>query len=129
MKLFDATTMTLEHALDVRAARHGRLANNVANIDTPGFRPSDIDFEASLDAALAGEAPGNEARVANRVDGESSLVETAGHETSPTPDMNTVDLDRTMVALAENGMQFGATSRFLGKKIALLRAAVNDGLG
>jgi flagellar basal-body rod protein FlgB len=129
MKIFDATTVILERALDVRAAKHGRLANNVANLDTPGFRPSDIDFAASLDATITSSPTPRNARHLTIDQHASSLVETPGHEASPTPDQNTVDLDRTMAALAENGMQFGAATRFLGKKIALLRAAVNDGMG
>ncbi len=48
MKLFDATTGRLERSLDVRLVRHNVLAGNVANVDTPGYAPKDIDFQATM---------------------------------------------------------------------------------
>ena len=35
-------------------------------------------------------------------------------------DGNTVDLDRTMVSMAENALQYGASARAAGKKLAIL---------
>ena len=48
MKIFAATLNQLERSLDVRLMRHNLLAANVANADTPGFRPKDLDFTAAL---------------------------------------------------------------------------------
>ena len=48
MKAFDPTLRLLERALDVRLARHNVLAGNLANADTPGFVPRDVDFAAAL---------------------------------------------------------------------------------
>jgi flagellar basal-body rod protein FlgB len=44
-------------------------------------------------------------------------------------DGNTVDLDRTMVAMAENAIQYGASARAAGKKLAILRYVASDGNG
>jgi len=43
----------LEQALSAASLREQLLANNIANIDTPGFKRSDIDFNAALRQALA----------------------------------------------------------------------------
>jgi flagellar basal-body rod protein FlgB len=51
VRIFDQTFQTLERALDVRMARQGVLAGNLANVDTPGFTPRDIDFTAAMGAA------------------------------------------------------------------------------
>jgi flagellar basal-body rod protein FlgB len=40
--------------LQLRDERENLLAANVANADTPGYKASDIDFPASLSAALSG---------------------------------------------------------------------------
>jgi flagellar basal body rod protein FlgB len=53
------------------------------------------------------------------------LVDAAG--SAPSLDGNKVDLDRTMVALAENGLQYGASARAAGKKLAILRYVSSDG--
>ena len=48
MKIFDRTLGTLERALDARLLRHNVLAGNLANADTPGFVPRDVDFAAAM---------------------------------------------------------------------------------
>jgi flagellar basal-body rod protein FlgB len=112
MRIFDATLARLERSLDVRLIRHNVLAGNLANVDTVGYQPKDVDFTT----AMSGES-GTEVRV---VDGEGA---------APSLDGNRVDLDRTMAQLAENGMQYGAGARAASKKLAILRYVVSDGNG
>lgn len=124
----DPTSQLLERALTVRTEKHQRLAHNLANIDTPGFRPVDVDFEASLAAATAeGAATTRAGHIGHGPDGP--VVESRGSESAPTADGNTVDLDRTMAALAENGTQYSSTTKFVQKRLALLRYVSSDGLG
>ena len=52
-----------------------------------------------------------------------------GKGTSPSIDGNAVDLDRTMAGMAENSLQYGASARAAGKKLAILRYVVSDGQG
>jgi flagellar basal-body rod protein FlgB len=57
--IFDSTLGTLQRALDARLLRHNVLAGNLANVDTPGFTPRDIDFAAAMREAApsSGGAP------------------------------------------------------------------------
>lgn len=120
MKLFDATLAQLGNALDVRLFRQNVLAGNLANVDTPGFAPSEVDFEKAMASARsAGE--GDPANL-------SGAVISANNE-SPGLDGNGVDLDQTMVALAENGLQYGAVARTASKKLSILKYVANDGNG
>jgi flagellar basal-body rod protein FlgB len=57
VKIFDGTLSTLERSLDARLTRHEVLAGNLANANTPGFTPRDVDFAAAMAAASPG-APG-----------------------------------------------------------------------
>jgi flagellar basal-body rod protein FlgB len=144
MKLFDATLSRLERALDVRLVRHNVLAGNLANVDTPGYRPRDVDFAAAMAAVpqegVAGtsatqltQAGHMNAAVGTGVGGASGgggdvpISERGGE--APTLDGNRVDLDRTMAELATNGMQYGAGARVASKKLAILRYVVGDGQG
>ena len=53
-KLFNFTHELLALSLRTRAARHEVLSANIANADTPGYRPKDLDFNAvSLDSQMA----------------------------------------------------------------------------
>lgn len=56
MSLWDATTVPLlEKVASFTSLRHGVLAGNLANLDTPGYRARDLDvatFERELSAAV-----------------------------------------------------------------------------
>jgi flagellar basal-body rod protein FlgB len=142
MKIFDTTLARLEKSLDVRLARHNVLSADVANVDTPGYVAKDVDFKAAMAAASQTGAGNAESMtlaatdeshmgagtvaIGNRA-ADIPLVDAAG--SSPSMDGNKVDLDRTMVALAENGLQYGASARAAGKKLAILRYVSSDGNG
>lgn len=131
MKLFDKTLTVLERSLDVRLVRQNVLAGNIANVDTPGFRPHDVDFQAAMKAVTqAKEAAltvGSSASAASAGSLGAAIVEMEGG--SPGLDGNAVDLDRTMVAMAENAIQYGASARAAAKKLAILRYVASDGNG
>ena len=140
MRVFDITLSRLERALDVRLVRQNVLSANVANVDTPGFKPKDVDFTATM-AAIDGAAhdPGGVSLPKTPTLG-SSTSDTSGLAAHDLPivdvpaggasfDGNTVDLDRTMVAMAENALQYGASAKAAGKKLAILRYVVSDGNG
>jgi flagellar basal-body rod protein FlgB len=136
MKLFDATLSTLERALDVRLARQAVLAGNVANADTPGFVARELDFDAAM-AEAASPAAGEAAPAARRGDlpvagagGAPAAPERFVHDdpaAAPGLDGNAVDVDRTLGAVAENAIQYGAAARAAAKKLAILRYVASDG--
>jgi flagellar basal-body rod protein FlgB len=122
MKLFDKTLTVLERSLDVRLQRQNLLSSNAANLDTPDYKERDLDFGAAMAGVLA--ADGAEAR--------DQAVQSATHEVDDSVaglDGNTVDLDRTMTAMAENGLQYSAATRAVSKKLAILKYVANDGIG
>lgn len=110
MKVFDSTLSTLERALDGRLKRQNVLSNNLANVDTPQFKPMDVDVTKIVE----GQASEDEAMMP------------AGTGTSQL-DGNTVDVDKTLVSLAENALQYGAAAKAAGKKLSILRYVASDG--
>jgi len=141
VKIFDATLKTLENALDVRLVEQNVLAGNAANADTPGFKPKELDFGAAMRAATADAGADGLATTDARhmgpngapVGDGTSTTDIAttmiidGKGTSPSFDGNAVDLDRTMAGMAENALQYGASAKAAGKKLAILRYAVDGG--
>ncbi len=142
MKLFDATLGTLERALDVRLERQNVLAGNVANVDTPGFMPVDLDFGAAMTQALQAAPSGDQGVQELSLEGPRQMHELSEAAVGATPsgaplvqaegarpglDGNGVDLDRTMVAMAENALQYAASAKAAGKKLAILRYVASDG--
>lgn len=150
MNVFDGTLGTLERALDARLLRQNALAGNIANANTPGYAPKDVDFEAAMAASprqpvgagaplpASEERPGpaliplDAPRPAPRPLGSGDVSASplvAAPAATPGLDGNAVDLDRTMVALAQNALQYSAAARAAGKKLALLRYVASDGVG
>jgi flagellar basal-body rod protein FlgB len=136
VRLFDRTLGTLERALDARLLRHEVLAGNLANANTPGFQPREVDFAAAM-ARAAAERPEPGERAGeiplaladgSRAGAPGSPVATASGAPAGL-DGNGVDVDRALVAVAENAVQYGAAARAAGKKLAILRYAASDGVG
>lgn len=145
MKIFDGTLNQLERSLDVRLMRHNLLAANAANMDTPGFRPKDLDFTAAM-ASVATRSESSSLESVSTAPGHMDIGVPMGSanpqdsQLSPKDlpvvdipssnaslDGNTVDLDRTMVAMAENALQYGASARAAGHKLAILKYVASDG--
>lgn len=112
----DPTLEGVARALTVHARRHRVLAENVANLETPGFRAQDTDFRRALGEAFATAQAGEAA----------PRVDTVREDTSvpPRADGNTVDLDLQMAQLADNASRFNTLSRVLAKRLALIRQSI-----
>ncbi len=113
--LVDNLSRTLHRSMDLRLARQNLISSNLANVDTPGYLPRDLDFHATLEAVLegAGEAPSPEVFTDPTV--------------TPGADGNGVDLDREMARLASNGLMYSASVRIHGRRVRLLKAAITEG--
>lgn len=141
MKLFDATLDTLSRALDTRLERQNVLAGNLANSDTPGYQPMELDFHAAMEASeraqslashSASSTPAREGHLsvsdAPRLAPGAPLPGMRGDASAhPSLDGNGVDLDRTLVAVSENALQYGAASKAAAKKLAILKYVASDG--
>ena len=97
-------------ALEVRQARMGVLASNIANASTPGFKARDIDFGQALSAAETGTDTA--AATKYRVPTQTSL------------DGNTVELSAEQTAFAENAVQYQTTLSFLNGRIGQITRAL-----
>ena len=103
----------LAQMLDAAALRHRVIAQNVANVNTPGYRRREVAFEADLAKALA--APGPAPHVKPKV------VVADGPERV---DGNTVDIDREMNDLSKNALLYQAAAQIVTSRVASLRAAI-----
>jgi flagellar basal-body rod protein FlgB len=134
--IFSNTVELLGKSLDLRAKRHALISANLANVETPGYTPSELSFEGQLKSALnqggkgasvthprhipikGGSAP------LQRVEGE--VVELATSRSGP--DGNGVELEAEMGKMAENQIMYNATVQLLGKKFEGLKQAIRGTL-
>ena len=116
--VFDPTSQILSQMIQGTALRHRVLAANLANAETPGYEAQDVTFSAALeDAQHRGST--NDA-VAPRVE----TTVTSDGATSVRRDGNTVDLDRQMVALAQNTQWHNTMLQILAGRFTMLRTAI-----
>lgn len=141
MKILDDRTMrTLELALDVASARHQVIANNVANVNTPGFKAADVDFVGSLEQAMAGRAESAGPNLTGRATrrghiaisgpasaGRSPIVQTVDEGASMKVDGNSVDIDLEMAKMAENTMMYNTFAQLVSNKFGLLKYVISEG--
>lgn len=124
----------LRAALDGLAARQRVISNNVANVDTPGFKASRVAFEDALRRAMGAEDGGLPlAKVQNAVAGpddqlaDLTPVVIQSSQTTRRVDGNNVDIDQQMVELAETNITYNALAQLTGARLQLLRSVINDG--
>jgi len=131
----------LEMMLRFSAARQRVLAHNIANIDTPNFRPQDASpskFQAALSEAVEKRraTTGGSSGELDIADTKEVHVSRSGGELTLTPstpsgnilfhDRNNRDLERNMQDLVENVSVFRAAADLLRGRSELLRQAMAE---
>jgi flagellar basal-body rod protein FlgB len=123
---FSGTDSFLRAAMSGLAARQRTIANNVANVDTPSFKASEVRFEDALKRAMTRSARGlptpNQTAM-NAAAGRSSLIDA----TSTRADGNNVDIDREMEMLSETNLTYSALTQAMSNRIGILRNVINGG--
>lgn len=120
----------LEKSLDASSLRYKVLANNVANVDTPDFKRSDVDFDLLLGEAMGqtgGELPlkvTSERHLQKPEFNSSGVVQDQG--TTYRNDGNNVDIDKEMVNVAENGIYYNSVTRAISAQLAHLRTVITQ---
>ena len=109
-------------ALDLFVRRHGLLAQNIAHLETPGYRPKDLDFQSALEAAFEPQGSG---AAASALGSDGHVV--TDTRTAAGRDGNAVDLDRESAKIAQNSLRYDATTRIIAHKLAALKFVVSDG--
>ena len=109
----DPVTSVLSTALDGVAFRQSVIANNIANVDTPGFRASSVDFESSLKSAIA-----------------DGTVHSGGVSITATPtntpvglNGNNVDLRKETMAALQSTFQYQILTRATNDHFAAIKTA------
>jgi flagellar basal-body rod protein FlgB len=106
----------ISRLLDATTLRHRVIAQNVANVNTPGYRRLEVSFEESLARQIADGGSGRLSELRPEV-----VQATGGLERQ---DGNNVDVDAEMGRLQKNTLLFAVYSQVLTAKMAAMRAAI-----
>lgn len=113
--------------------RNEVINNNIANVDTPNFKASQVEFEDLMAAALGDETD----RLAMKADDERHISSLAGgaddveatvvtdRTTSAGLDGNNVDIENEMAALAKNSIEYYTLVSKVNSEFRKLDTAIN----
>ncbi|MFH5824905.1 flagellar basal body rod protein FlgB [Georgenia sp. AZ-5] len=110
--MFDSVTaVALDSALDSLAARQRAVANNIANVSTPGYTAQRVQFEEALSRSVAA--------------GDGEAVATTERSLEPTQlNGNNVNLDTETLSNVETVLRYQFATQAAGGEARSLRAAM-----
>ena len=115
----------LDKAADAAWARNQAISNNIANVDTPGYKRQDVSFETELQHALkASRYKSLDAKVSEANKHLSRLdprVYTDAPNWSYRMDKNNVDIDTENVELASNQIKYNAITNAIDSEFKHLK--------
>lgn len=126
---------SLEQAMSRTAFRQSLIANNLSNVNTPGYKRLDIKFERELADASVRLSSGNalplsrtsSAHIAARPAGGNGWEVAQASDTAMREDGNSVDVEAEMALLAENTLYYQALVREMNNRLTSLRLAITEG--
>ena len=124
---FSGADSYIRAAMSGLAARQRTIANNVANVDTPNFKASEVRFEDTLKAAItrgSSSSSGNVDPDQGSLNAAASRI-TLSDATSTRGDGNNVDIDREMEMLGEANLNYSALTQVMTTRIGILRNVIS----
>lgn len=132
-KLFSSVS-TLQRGLNASWLRNEVIGNNIANVDTPGFKASHVRFEdlvaeavdlgeGSLKMTVTDEDHMPQAGSAALGSIEAEVVK--DDTTTTRLDGNNVNIDNEMVEMAKNSINYYATINKINSEFRKLNTAIN----
>ncbi|KMT21696.1 flagellar basal body rod protein FlgB [Clostridium cylindrosporum] len=121
----------LKGAIDASAARGKVISNNIANVNTPGFKESTVKFEENLQQAVKNNSISlkttNKRHISDRKDFNSGYTVETDKSTSMRPDGNNVDIEKEMVELSSNNMYYNFLISRINGNISTKRYIISEG--
>lgn len=115
-----------EKLLDYLWGRQNITLNNIANVDTPGFKTQYVTFEEELEKKIqnAGGADGKktQARIAEAIRSSRADLHTSWNE-STRLDGNNVDMDQEQVDLVRTAYEYQQVVNSINSELNRLRTA------
>lgn len=122
-----ATINLLAGDLDLRVRRNEMIASNIANVDTPGYKAVDLEFDRILDQA--GERLRlltTDPRHVADAPGGGNLPAARESSTPGRADGNNVQVEEEMLKLTENSIKYNISIQLLTRRLNGLKNAISE---
>lgn len=115
----------IEKALDVAWKRNDIISENIANVDTPGYKRKDVQFKEYFTSELKNSSISNsKSKLANS---ENIRVIYDNSNYSYRLDGNNVDPEREMAIMAENTIRYFTLINRLSSQFSKIRTIIKGG--
>lgn len=126
----------LPRAMTAASIRQEVIANNIANVNTPNYRKSVVEFEELLAREIYGEEPDGKLDLVRTHDkhlpfkpldfhAEPTILQDTTH--TMRVDDNNVDIDIEMATLAKNQLYYNAMVTEFGGHVTRIKNAITSG--
>jgi flagellar basal-body rod protein FlgB len=113
--LADVTSIALRTALSGLSMRQRVIADNIANVQTPGFLAGRVTFEDELRNAVSAGTP-------------TAASPNLARSLEPTrEDGNNVNLDHEVLSNIDTGLRYQTVLRAVDDKFGLIRSVIRGG--
>ncbi len=133
-RIYDRTFTMLSNALDISARRHNLISGNIANMDTIGYKPVDLDFKSTLEKSMEDRvepAPimsiTNKKHFSGTNPPEPFSIKEYISQSVDINHLDSVDIDTEMTNIAENNIKYRATTEMLLRKMTILKSSIQEG--
>lgn len=122
--------------MDTASLRQRLISNNIANVETPGYKTMDVSFDDILNQQKAkfdqtSSFQGYKTDPRHFQIGQDSATYqpkiVVDNSTSILNNQNNVDIDYEMTKLAENNIWYSALTQSINKEFSLLRHVISEG--
>lgn len=131
--IFDKSKV-LEKSLDAAWLRNETISQNIANVDTPGYKRKTVAFEEYLQQALDDtklKIPGNDSGQipvgGQDIDNVEIRVTEDNSSLSTRLDGNNVDIDSEAASLAKNTIKYNTLVESLNAGFRRLKSVISEG--
>jgi flagellar basal-body rod protein FlgB len=112
----------LERLLEATKTRHGVIASNIANADTPDYKVKDVKFDQMLNSEIIELKKTSPLHIEAFPFGQSGNVTV--ESTNHWGDRNNVELDMEVAKMTENSLLYQAAIQMLSTKIRMFKNAL-----
>ena len=123
----------MQRGLSASWTRNAVIRNNIANVETPNFKASDVEFETLMEKAVMSSGfqgarthPGHRHIGSGSLDTVQPLI-VKRHDMSMRMDGNNVDIESENVRLAQNSLYYNTLVEKMNSELRRLRAAIAEG--
>lgn len=131
--IFNSTKLS-EKALDAVWLRNKTISQNIANVDTPGYKRKTVKFEEMLNRYSKGGFKGfktHEMHIdigsSGNIDNINIEVLTDNKNLSSRLDGNNVDIDNEMASMAKNTIKYNVLVQSVNASLRRIKSIINEG--